>query len=105
MLFVELRNILCSLLPSPDRGVVCEVIDSNFLCQQLFRGVLDVKNLYQFLETKMKEHCAPMRDAMIEQMRKQFEYAQATDSTRAFVLGLRMVFELLERMKLVIHNT
>ena len=52
----------------------------------------------------MKEHCAPMRDAMVEKMMEQFKFAQASGSTSAFVLGLRMVFELLEGMKLVLSS-
>lgn len=101
VLFVELRDILCSLLPAGDRLVVEEVIDPEFLCQELFRGVLNVENLATFLARTMKEHCAPMRDSQIEKMLKQFELAHETGGTAAFVLGLRMVFELLEGMKLV----
>jgi hypothetical protein len=103
VLFLELRDILCSLLPVADRVVVEEVIDPEFLCQQLFRGVLDVDNLSRFLGRTMKEHCAPMRDAMVEKMMKQFQYAQTSGETSAFVLGLRLVFELLEGMKLVLR--
>ena len=101
MLFVELRDILCSLLPSADRGIVEEVVDPEFLCQQLFRGVLDVDNLAMFLGKTMKEHCAPMRDSMVEKMMKQFQVAKSSGETSAFILGLRMIFELLEGMKLV----
>jgi len=101
VLFTEMRDILCSLLPVNDRIVVEEVIDPEFLCQQLFRGVLDVNNLAGFLGKTMKEHCAPMRDAMVEKMMKQFQYARTSEDTAAFVFGLRMVFELLEGMKLV----
>jgi hypothetical protein len=102
VLFMELRDILGSLLPMVDRAVVEEVIDPEFICQQLFRGLLDVANLSRFLGRTMKEHCAPMRDAMVEKMMRQFEYAEQSGSTSAFVLGLRMIFELLEGMKLVV---
>ena len=101
ILFQELRDILSSLLPYSDRTLVEEVIDPDFLCQQLYRGILDVTNISTFLGRTMKEHCAPMRDSMVEKMMKQFRYAQVTGQTQAFVLGLRMVFELLEGMKLV----
>ena len=95
---------MCSLLPPSERGLVEEVVDPEFLCQQLFRGVLNVGNLARFLGRIMKEHCAPMRDSMVEKMMAQFEYAQQTENTPAFVLGLRMVFELLEGMKLVLGD-
>lgn len=101
VLFVELKDILCSLLPSADRAIVEEVVDPEFLCQQLFRGCLDVDNLARFLGKTMKEHCAPMRDSMVEKMMKQFEFAKSSGETSAFILGLRMIFELLEGMKLV----
>jgi len=101
LLFAELRDILCSLLPLADRAVVEEVIDPDFLCQELFRGVLDVGNLAKFLARTMKEHCAPMRDCQIEKMVQQFDLARESGETGAFVLGLRMLFELLEGMKLV----
>jgi len=104
VLFVELRDILCSLLPIGDRLIVKEVIDPEFLCQELFRGVLNVGNLATFLARTMKEHCAPMRDSQIEKMVKQFEIAQESGGTPAFVLGLRMVFEILEGMKLDVAN-
>jgi len=93
---------MCSLLPPSERSLVEEVVDPEFLCQQLFRGVLNVENLARFLGRIMKEHCAPMRDSMVEKMMTQFECAQQTESTQTFVLGLRMVFELLEGMKLVL---
>jgi T-complex protein 11 len=101
VLFVELRDILCSLLPFSDRLVVEEVLEPEFLCQQLFRGVLDVVNLSQFIGRMMKEHCAPMRDSLVDKMMAQFEIAQESGQTDAFVTGLRMVFDLLEGMKLV----
>ena len=104
VLFSELRDILCSMLPLPDRLVVEEVIDPEFLCQQVFRGVLNVENLACFLGKMMKEHCAPMRDVLVEKMVRQFQFAEMSGSTSAFVLGLRMVFELLEGMKLVCNS-
>lgn len=104
VLFVEMRDILCSLLPVADRIMIEEMIDPEFLCQQLFRGVLDVGNLSRFLGRTMKEHCAPMRDTMVEKMMKQFQYAETSGATDAFVLGLRTVFELLEGMKLVCYS-
>ncbi|KAK4051707.1 Protein SOSEKI 1 [Microbotryomycetes sp. JL221] len=112
----ELRAIILSLLPShtssssstpiwtpsaPSDAVTREQIfdslDPAFLSQQLSRGVLDVGNLATFLGQTLKMHCAPMRDALVDDM------VEACTGDNV-VKGLRMCFEILELMKLDIAN-
>lgn len=109
----ELRAILVSLLPtastsspssssssiSISRDQVLEVLDPAFLSQQIHRGVLDVGSLAVFLGRVLKLHCAPMRDAMVDEMVKACE--SGVDGQGDIVTGLRLCFEILELMKLV----
>ncbi|KAM0790105.1 hypothetical protein ACM66B_005432 [Microbotryomycetes sp. NB124-2] len=109
----ELRAIVLSLLPSPSsttpvwasspssaavtRDQIFETLDPAFISQQLTRGVLDVGSLAKFLGQTLKMHCAPMRDALVDEM---VEACTSDD----VVGGLRLCFEILELMKLDIAN-
>lgn len=110
----ELRAILMSLLPasssknssspssfsaSISRDQVLEALDPAFLTQQIRRRVLDVGSLARFLGRVLKLHCAPMRDATVDEMVRACEAGQ--DGRGDIVTGLRMCFEILELMKLV----
>ncbi|KAK4050981.1 Protein SOSEKI 1 [Microbotryomycetes sp. JL201] len=113
----ELRAIVLSLLPSPTsstpvwstsslsssssnfvtRDQIFETLDPAFISQQLTRGVLDVGNLATFLGRTLKMHCAPMRDALVDEM-----VESCTGDN--VVGGLRLCFEILELMKLDVAN-
>ena len=104
----ELRCILKSLIPSlshqdgleSDYDVAIQhqnlsnVLDTNFIVQQIEHGVLDIGSLAAFLGETLKMHCAPMRDELVDNMVQQFGAGPVAQ-------GLQMAFDILEMMKLV----
>jgi len=100
-LFKTMKEILSTLVPKSDRDDVEAALDEGFLKQQLEYGVLDFKKLSEWLAGVLKAHCAPMRDQWVEQMVAQVAYGVDKGKTSALRDGLKMVFGILEAMKLV----
>ncbi|CAK9784331.1 hypothetical protein CC85DRAFT_291709 [Cutaneotrichosporon oleaginosum] len=76
-------------------------LDPKFLTLQVRRGTFD-PDLFRVIGEAMKVHCAPVRDAMVDEM-----VAIATGSsehTPDIVMGLRKCFDCVEVMKLDIAN-
>lgn len=103
-LFLTLREILLLLLPLKDRPAVQDVMDTDLLIQQLTQGTFDFVALAQWLAEVFKSHCAPMRDAWVDDMTRKFVQAQETQKVSLLVEGLRAVFAILEAMKLDVAN-
>ena len=101
VLFKTMKDILLTLVPKSDQQEVEDSLDSPLLMQQLEHGVLDFKKLASWLASVLKAHCAPMRDSWVEQMVQRISYGVDTGRTHAFVDGLKIVFGILEAMKLV----
>ena len=76
------------------RDQLLDVLDPALLMQQLERGCADVPSLARFLGATVKQHCAPMRDEMVDAMVVACE-------GEGLAKGLEMCFEILELMKLV----
>ncbi|KAI5784688.1 T-complex protein 11-domain-containing protein [Geopyxis carbonaria] len=104
ILFSTMRDILLTLVPKSDRVDVEAALDPPLLIQQLEYGVLDFKKLSEWLACVLKAHCAPMRDQWVEQMVSRVAYGVENGKTSAFVDGLKMVFGILEAMKLDVAN-
>ncbi|GAA5851632.1 hypothetical protein JCM9279_002522 [Rhodotorula babjevae] len=89
--------------PSPPNPVLAardqllDVLDPALLMQQLERGCADIPGLARFLGATVKQHCAPMRDEMVDAMVVACE-------GEGLAKGLEMCFEILELMKLDIAN-
>lgn len=104
LLFNTLRDILISLLPNKDRAAVAEIMDHDLLVQQLNHGSFDFVSLARWLGEVFKSHCAPMRDSWVSDMTSKFEAAYTEGSVEKLVQGLRMIFSILEAMKLDVAN-
>lgn len=104
VLFVTLRDILDTLLPAKDRDHVGSVLDPELLVQQLRQCVLDFSALANWLSMIFKAHCAPMRDSWVDQMVARIEDGVKSKSSQRIVEGLRMMFAILEAMKLDVAN-
>ncbi len=98
---VEIRDILRSLVPERDVSVIEDTFDLPLLVQQIRRASLDYRRLAVWLSGVLKTHCAPMRDAWVDDMQEQFERAARNDDRGALVEGIRTLFGILEAMKLV----
>ncbi|GAA5935618.1 hypothetical protein JCM3775_003367 [Rhodotorula graminis] len=79
------------------RDQLLDVLDPALLMQQLERGCADIPSLARFLGATVKQHCAPMRDEMVDAMVVACE-------GEGLAKGLEMCFEILELMKLDIAN-
>lgn len=104
ILFITLRDILHSLLPARDREHVDSVLDPDLLIQRLRQCVLDFTSLAHWIAMVFKAHCAPMRDSWVDQMVARVEQGVASQSPQRIVEGLRMMFAILEAMKLDVAN-
>ncbi|KAG7194021.1 uncharacterized protein KQ657_005220 [Scheffersomyces spartinae] len=104
LLFSTLRDILLLLLPHKDRAAVNDVMDISLAVQQLQHGLFDFVSLAKWLGDVFKSHCAPMRDQWVLEMINKFEIAYSTSNVDNLVGGLRMIFSILEAMKLDVAN-
>lgn len=103
-LFTTLREILLSLLPMKDRQPVNEIMDVDLIIQQLNYGLFDFVAMAKWLGDVFKSHCAPMRDLWVLDMISKFQQAFDEPSVRKLVEGLRLIFLILEAMKLDVAN-
>ncbi|KAK9451859.1 T-complex protein 11-domain-containing protein [Limtongia smithiae] len=100
----SLSEILASLLPVRDRAQVEEVLDIELQIQKLQHGAFDFVKLATWLSGIFKSHCAPMRDAWVDQMLQQITTGVEYNDSAKIVEGIRMVFTILEAMKLDVAN-
>ena len=99
--FVELGRILRPLVNETDRPMVEEMLEVELLMQQVRAGTLDYLNLASKLARVLKQHCAPLRDRWVDDMVEQFRIGVESGKVEAVVVGVRLLFGLLELMKLV----
>ncbi|KTW28684.1 uncharacterized protein T551_02534 [Pneumocystis jirovecii RU7] len=104
ILFIELRNILINLLPSSNKTYIVEILDPNLIIQEIIHNLFDIEKFIEHLVEILKQHCAPMRDALLDKMAKKVKMGLRVNNVSKFVSGLRMVFDILEIMKLDIAN-
>ncbi|ORY09343.1 T-complex protein 11-domain-containing protein [Clohesyomyces aquaticus] len=106
LMFKTIKEVLQSLVPDRDQKRVEESLDVDILMQEIEMGVCDLPRLAEWLAHLLKEHCAPMRDvvvdSMVETMMKSARSAK--DSSRLIVEGLRQLLGILETMKLDVAN-
>lgn len=103
-LFTTLREILLSLLPMKDRSPVNEIMDIDLIVQQLVYGLFDFVAMAKWLGDVFKSHCAPMRDLWVLDMIAKFQQAFDEACVSKLVEGLRLIFSILEAMKLDVAN-
>ncbi|KAF3915988.1 hypothetical protein AA313_de0208888 [Arthrobotrys entomopaga] len=104
LLLDTMRDILLSLVPTRDQKTVEQVFDQQLMMQQLEYGLLNFEGLATWLAGLLKAHCAPMRDAWVDDMVSKIKDGVTRDSPRSLVDGLRSVFGILEAMKLDVAN-
>ncbi|KAG4304142.1 hypothetical protein PORY_002506 [Pneumocystis oryctolagi] len=104
VLFVELRNILLNLLSSSNRAYIIEILDPNLIIQELIHNLFDIEKFVEHLVDILKQHCAPMRDMLLDKMLRKIKTGLKVNNISKFVSGLRMIFDILEIMKLDIAN-
>jgi hypothetical protein len=103
VMFRTIQEVLKSLVPDRDHARVDEHLDVSMLMQEIQRGVCDLVRLAEWMAQLLKEHCAPMRDSLVDGMVTTIRSGVAEYSSAQIVDGLRELFGLLETMKLVGH--
>ncbi|EFQ86523.1 hypothetical protein PTT_18204 [Pyrenophora teres f. teres 0-1] len=104
LLFQTVRDVLKSLVPERDHARVDEHLDIPMLMQAIERGVCDFVRLAEWMAQLLKEHCAPMRDAMVDNMVVLMKQGAAQHRSWKIVFGLKELFGVLEAMKLDVAN-
>lgn len=103
-IFEAVRDILVTLVPDQDQAKITERLDVDLLMQQIDNGVCDLVDLANWLGKVLKNHCAPMRDGLVDKMRKSITKGAQQADQKLMVSGLRQLLNLLEHMKLDVAN-
>ncbi|KAF3935781.1 hypothetical protein ABW20_dc0106947 [Dactylellina cionopaga] len=93
LLLDTMRDILLSLVPTRDQKTVEQVFDQQLMMQQLEYGLLNFEGLATWLAGLLKAHCAPMRDAWVDDMVGKIKDGVTRDSPRLLVEGLSTAAE------------
>jgi hypothetical protein len=104
IVFEVVRDILTTLVPDQDQAKIKERLDVDLLIQQIDNGVCDLVDLANWLGRVLKNHCAPMRDGLVDKMRKAITKGAQQADQKLMVSGLRQLLSLLEAMKLDVAN-
>ena len=96
-----IREILETLVPQRDRASVEDTFNVDLLMQQFRKGVADLVNLAMWLSQLIKCHCAPMRDAWVDEMVVQISRGGKEGDVASLVGGISTLLSILEAMKLV----
>jgi hypothetical protein len=96
-----IREILETLVPQRDRASVEDTFNVDLLMQQFRKGVADLVRLAMWLSQLIKCHCAPMRDAWVDEMVIQLSRGSQTGDVTLLAGGVGTLLGILEAMKLV----
>lgn len=115
-LCLEFKKIICSLLPDDTANICEDSLDLYQLIITLSNNECWEKNntnLLKFgcwLELILKNHCAPIRDSIIDEISFSFNNAlnqknnNIENSIQFLVNGIELLFKLLETMKIDLLN-
>lgn len=103
-LFDTLRDVLLTTVPQKESHMINGVLDTELTVQEIIKGSLQMSNFSDWLSQLFKHHCAPMRDTWVDKMHNKFREAESESSLPKLIKGLRLVFQILEAMKLDIAN-
>lgn len=100
-MFVTIRDVLKTLVPGAECSAVDQRLDVDLLMQELENGACDVKGLSNWLRQLLLGSCSPLRDTEVEKMANTVHEGVDKDDARILVNGLKVLFGILEIMKLV----
>ena len=96
----EIKEILMELLPYTSKlhKELKERFDIEFINQQIEYGVFKMEPLIVYLSDLLKQHCAPIRDDLIDRMVEECQKGNLIET-------LKICFDVLELMKLVLFSS
>lgn len=100
-MFTTIRDILKTLVPGRECSWVDQRLDVDLLMQELENGACDVKGLSDWLRNVLLGSCSPLRDVDVEKMVIVIHDGVDKEDARILVDGLKILFGILETMKLV----
>lgn len=100
-MFDNMRDILKTLVPGHAWSSVDSRLDVELLMQELENGICDIAGLSKWLGALLVGCCSPQRDPLVADMVSAIQIGVKNDDARALVEGLRLLFGVLENMKLV----
>jgi hypothetical protein len=103
-IFHTIRDILKTLVPDCDQKAILERLDVDLIMQEIMNGVCDLIDLGNWLAKVLKNHCAPMRDGMVDEMQVEIRRGASEDRPGRLVNGIRQLLNILEAMKLDVAN-
>lgn len=104
-LFKTLKEILVHVIPNnQDKSMISDILDIELIMQQLKFNNFDFLKLSNVLNKIFKNHCAPIRDDLVNKMLSTFEKAFEYNNCSFLIQGLQKIFQILECMKLDIAN-
>ena len=106
IMFQCLKSILISLIPSKDITQIEEILDMSLLIQQINSKCFNFTGFANWICSIFKLHCAPMRDAWVDELNSLFYQSAKSDSLNIdyLVEGFKTLFLILEAMKLDVAN-
>lgn len=106
-LFDTLRDILLTIVPQREYQQIMNILDTELNVQSLVKSGAtwsNMNDLATWLSQLFKHHCAPMRDSWVDKMKMKFNDAMVEHSMSKLIEGFKLVFQILEAMKLDIAN-
>lgn len=103
-MFNSIRDIIVAMVGPRDVPVVKNVLEPDTKIQGIITGSLGMTELSNWLYTLLKKYCAPMRDSILLKLSNKFAEAAEESSLHKFIKALRLLFHVLEIMKLDIAN-
>lgn len=100
-LFETIRDILKTLVPAPEWAAVDQRLDIDLLMQELDYGSCDLTALSEWLGKLLLGSCSPLRDPSVTEMVSTIKQGVELNNPRTLVDGLKLLFGVLETMKLV----
>lgn len=102
--FKAVRDILNTLVPDEDQQAITDRLDVPLIMREISHGLCDLVDLANWLAKVLKNHCAPMRDELVDRMKKEIIRGASEQKPGKLVNGLRQLLNILEAMKLDVAN-
>lgn len=106
-LFDTLRDILLTIVPQREYQQIMNILDTGLNVQSLVKSGAtwsNMNDLSTWLAQLFNHHCAPMRDSWVDKMKMKFDDAMEEQSMTKLIEGFKLIFQILEAMKLDIAN-
>lgn len=104
MVFKAIGDILKTLVPDYDQQAIGDRLDVALIMREISHGVCDLVDLANWLNKVLKSHCAPMRDELVDRMKRDIIRGATEQKPAKLVSGLRQLLNILEAMKLDVAN-